>query len=474
MVYNATIERSYENDKHTITYDGTESDLWKQIAMLVKDSHIPNSMVVDSTHGFAAINVKQRGTYVENGVKYPSMFVTVKNNIDLCPSSYEKAYLTCIHPESNNYKAYILRPEGSDIWADYGSIDEVHNGNARTVQTPYPSYMYWIRYYEKLSKGYKDQSDVYFDTPVTNTEVKNVSPTGLYAKLLRYAKKMVSDVLVSQNFTKKQIEKSWKLYKELQTKDTVEEFNKILCELMQISPRKRNPLHDHVSRFLANKTADFERILDYEESLLNAMDSVSSHVNGGNNAVSFEDFGISVVEATKAEFDFVLNQVNDELKKKVRKVWKVTPNAQKEAFDNYCKKRKIKNIKYFWHGSRNENWESIIRQGLLLNPNAVINGKMFGNGIYFAPSARKSYGYTSCSGSYWARGNDNTGFMGLYATAYGNPYYPRTAGNMKPYMEQNNKDCVHARKADVGLYNDEVIFYNEKAMCLEYFVEFSA
>ena len=346
-MYNATIKRDYELDEHKIQYDGTESDLWKQIAILVKDSHIPNSMSVDSEHGYASINVKQRGSYIENGVKYPSMFVTVKNHIDLPPSTYEKAYLTCIHAESNNYKAYILRPEGSDIWADYGSIDDVHNGNARTVQTPYASYLYWIRYYEKLSKGYKDQSEIFFDTPVVKTEQKK-------------------------------------------------------------------------------------------------------------------------------EFDFVLSHVNDELKSKVRKVWKVIPKKQKEMFDSYCKKRNISNIKYFWHGSRNENWESIIRQGLLLNPNAVITGKMFGNGIYFAPSARKSYGYTSCCGSYWARGNDTVGFMGLYATAYGDPYYPRSSGNMKPYMDRDKKDCVHARKADVGLYNDEVIFYNENAMCLSYFVEFSA
>ena len=64
-----------------------------------------------------------------------------------------------------------------------------------------------------------------------------------------------------------------------------------------------------------------------------------------------------------------------------------------------------KNKKLLWHGSRNENWMSIISNGLILNPNAVITGKMFGQGIYFAPKSRKSFGYTSYDGSYWARGN---------------------------------------------------------------------
>ena len=98
---------------------------------------------------------------------------------------------------------------------------------------------------------------------------------------------------------------------------------------------------------------------------------------------------------------------------------------------------------------------------------------MFGYGIYFAPSARKSYGYTSCYGSYWANGNSSNGFMGLYKTAYGNPYYPTTSGDKKREMQNAGKNCVHAKKNKVGLYNDEVIFYDENAVCIEYLVEFA-
>jgi len=39
----------------------------------------------------------------------------------------------------------------------------------------------------------------------------------------------------------------------------------------------------------------------------------------------------------------------------------------------------------FFHGSRNENWWNIIKNGLQLNPNAKITGKMLGHGIYLAP-----------------------------------------------------------------------------------------
>ncbi|ANU44662.1 hypothetical protein ADH76_03140 [Enterocloster clostridioformis] len=68
-----------------------------------------------------------------------------------------------------------------------------------------------------------------------------------------------------------------------------------------------------------------------------------------------------------------------------------------------------------------------------LNPDAIITGKMFGQGIYFAPSAMKSWGYTSAPDEVWTRRNagrtTHTAFMALYATAYGKPYelYSHTA-----------------------------------------------
>ena len=131
------------------------------------------------------------------------------------------------------------------------------------------------------------------------------------------------------------------------------------------------------------------------------------------------------------------------------------------------------NIQKLWHGSKNENWLSIIQHGLLLNPNATITGKMFGNGIYFAPNPKKSYGYTSCNGSYWAKGQSACGFMGLYDTAVGDPYYPTSSWGSSAEAEtkRQNKDCLYAKKGRMGLYNDEVVFYDEGAVCLSYLIK---
>ena len=117
---------------------------------------------------------------------------------------------------------------------------------------------------------------------------------------------------------------------------------------------------------------------------------------------------------------------------------------------------------------------SIILNSLQLNPNAVITGKMFGQGIYFAPSSMKSFNYTSCRGTSWANGKDDTGFMGIYAVAYGNPHDVSMACRYsKTDLKSIGKDCVHAH-AGTQLKNDEIVFYDEDAVCLNYIVEFSA
>lgn len=118
---------------------------------------------------------------------------------------------------------------------------------------------------------------------------------------------------------------------------------------------------------------------------------------------------------------------------------------------------------------------SIIKSGLQLNPDAVITGKMFGEGIYFAPSSMKSWNYTSFRGTSWAGGNSDIAFMGVYATAYGKPYdvstWSRNTAYNKLMIEQNGANCLHAH-AGTSLRNDEIIFYDEAACVLNYIVEF--
>ena len=129
-----------------------------------------------------------------------------------------------------------------------------------------------------------------------------------------------------------------------------------------------------------------------------------------------------------------------------------------------------------FHGSRSENWWSIINSGLVLRPNAIISGKMFGSGIYFAPKARKSLGYTSLEGSYWANGSNKCGFMAVFEIHYGNPYVTYDNYNFdydfsyKDLQKLGDYDCVHA-KAGRSLRNDEIIIYQECQCTIKYLIE---
>ena len=187
---------------------------------------------------------------------------------------------------------------------------------------------------------------------------------------------------------------------------------------------------------------------------------------------SFTADHIEVYYATEKQKKEVIAHLSDRLKGKVHQVYRVINQKHKKRFNDYLKKEDIHQVKQLWHGSRNENWFSILENGLQLNPNAIITGKMFGKGIYFAPSSNKSWNYTSYRGTSWASGNSDTAFMGLYATAYGTPHDVTMSESFSQNKLKNlHCNCVHAH-AGSQLLNDEIIFYNESAMLLNYIVEF--
>lgn len=471
--------------------DDKESSVWKVIGQELAKADCPSTVNVTlSLRGVnfgSAFKVAKRGTWTDDdGTVYPSRYITIEcGNVNLAslqPSKYEPVYLTCIHPQSNNYKAYYLEqlPSG-EITARYESIDKFAKGQYKEVKQPYPSYMFWVRYYEKLSKGYVDQSEIYFDKGKVSTKgtTKAGSPATasekLYKMLYDYAYHTVEQTLVSVHVTQKQVKEARKIWKKLGTLKTVRAFNKHLQQLMVISPRKRNPLQDNVADFLAKEKSDMAGIIDREDNLISAMETLANTGKPESNVPSFKDFGIDVFEATQEQYDEVIRILGtSSLPQKVSRVWRVKPLAQEKRFAKYCKTHNIHAIKKLWHGSRNENWANIIKESLSLNPNAVITGKMFGKGIYFAPSPSKSFNYTSYRGTYWAKGTSDKGYMGIFATAYGTPNfvscsgeYAQTCGANSPY------DCVHAKPENTGLRADEIIFYDEDAVLLNYLVEFA-
>jgi poly [ADP-ribose] polymerase len=488
-----------EGSNEKLVPSPSESDVWQFIGQQLLTIPVPNTLHVEASsglnvYGTATLDIGQRGTFVKNGIRKPSMFVNnVRNNIfGLYDSDYNPAYLTCISHEAdengkeeNKYKFYHLKPKHDGIHATYGRIGS-SRGEAygvRDLQEPYPSYLYWIRYYEKLSKGYIDNTEIYLgdqkslraptaptntpDTPPETPEAKIARQ--LYNQLLAYSKQIVSENLVNTNVRPEQVRVGKSEFRAMCRSKTVKTFNKHLELLMQVSPRKAR----FIQELFAKSTDDFAEIIDREENLLNAMEVVAA---GGVTKVQCKDTfnpkEIEVYIATDTQKEQVMSHLSDRLQSQVKQIYRVIPVKQQKRFNKYLSDHHIKNVKQLWHGSKNCNWLSIILNGLLLNPAAEITGKMFGSGIYFAPTSEKSWNYTSYYGTKWARGDSGTAFMGLYATAYGDPLDTSTAYQYTAKtLEAQNKNCVHAH-AGPQLRYDEIIFYSESATVLNYIVEF--
>ena len=233
---------------------------------------------------------------------------------------------------------------------------------------------------------------------------------------------------------------------------------------------------------------DVQAILTREENLLHAMEALLPQARpDAKKELPQSPFGdIEIVakgvgEWKKIKKNFPEVDTNFPFEKDLHEIYEVHPHEQEKKFDAFVKDRKIDNIKLLFHGTGNENMFSIVKTKLLLNPNATIHGKMFGNGIYTALSALKSEGYTSSNGSFWAHGTSNRWYLLIYKAAYGHAYDPYKSGGLSYSGKSSEVDlrfykagynCLHAYGGTCGLRNDEIIFYNEDALCLQYILEF--
>lgn len=390
--------------------------------------------------------------------------------------------------KNNNNKYYKQIPKGSVWIAEYGRV-----GNAPQTRE-YPMSVWDKKYREKINKGYVDQSDLVEDL-IQVVKQKNNSPyreienqviAEIVQRLQDMAAQAVHDnyTISSNKVTQAMVDEAQNILTKLIPIRKVDAFNDLLLELYTVIPRKMAD----VSENLAGSSKDFPLIIQREQDLLDVMKGQVIQKIADDNASETEsdtEKAQTILEVLGLEFEECDN--NDIIKIKSAlgscenqfyKAWRVKNLKTQERFDAFIKNEKIEKTKLLWHGSRNENWWSIINSGLVLRPtNAIINGKMFGYGIYYAPKARKSMGYTSLHGSYWAGGYENSGFMALMDVAYGKPfdvysfdskYYNYNYENLQKACPGAN--CLHAHAGPM-LRNDEIIVYREDQCTIKYLVE---
>lgn len=389
---------------------------------------------------------------------------------------------------ANNNKYYNLFPEGNQFRVEYGRVD------ATKTTAYYPMSKWDSQIKAKLKKGYQDVTDLKKDLV---EEISSANPETPYKEIENVAAKAIVEKL--QNLARETINKNYTVKASAVTQDmvdaaqeiidelanfssTVEEFNNNLLKLFTVIPRKMSNVRD----YLANKSEDFAQIISKEQDLLDVMrgqiyvkpEAESVVTVEKKQQTILEELGLVMEEATNDDVALIKTLMKESVGK-FRKAWRVTNLKTQARFDKFVADNNIKDTRLLFHGSRSENFWSIIKTGLVLRPtNAVITGKMFGYGVYYAPKCAKSIGYTSLSGSYWAKGGNNTAYMALFDVAYGTPYDVYNFDS-KYYNLDYNKlqqfklgaNCLHAH-ADKGmLRNDEVVVYKEEQMTIKYLIE---
>ena len=395
--------------------------------------------------------------------------------------------LVMVTASANNNKYYNMTPHGDTWTAEYGRV------GSSSQKVEYSIREWEKKYDEKIKKGYVDQTNLAQDliqvekeksSRSTYKEIENKVIAEIVERLQQMARKAISEnyTVSSNKVTQAMVDEAQNILAELVNAQTTKQFNDILLRLFSAIPRKMS----NVASYLSKKPDDYAEIIQREQDLLDVMrgqvvqkqveDDVSETESQSDHTI-LETLGLEFEECDKEDVTKIMKALGS-CSDRFHKAWRVRNIKTSDRYSKFVSDENIKETKLLWHGSRNENWWSIINTGLVLRPtNAVITGKMFGYGIYYAPKAQKSLGYTSINGSYWARGNSNSAFMALMEVAYGKPYDVYSFDSK--YYEFNYErlqrscpgaNCLHAHAGSM-LKNDEIIVYNEAQCTIRYLVE---
>ena len=398
----------------------------------------------------------------------------------------EFCHLVCVTSVNNN-KFYDMQDLGNgEFEAKYGRI------GVTCTSVRYPISRWNSIYNSKIKKGYIDQTHLVSVPAVTKTtDVYKSIENADIARLIAYLREAARDT-VTKNYTVASTQVTPTMVAKAQSilnrlvniadRASLREFNDSLIELFGVIPRKMA----NVSNHLAGSRNEFGNIIQREQRLLDVMagqvsgNVVEEKISGDSSMTVLEAFGLEFSPVTEKDVAIIKKELGPDCAHMFYKAWRVENKETRKKFKAFCKGKGRLTKKLLWHGSRTENWWGILRSGLVLRPtNAVINGKMFGYGLYFAPKARKSVRYTSMRGSTYAHGTSQYGFLSLYEVAYG-----------KPYDVDNNAGCndmtwaklqkvapgcssLHAHAGRV-LVNDEIIVYREDQTTIKYLVELKA
>jgi len=403
-------------------------------------------------------------------------------------SGYKTKKLVCVTLDNNN-KYYDMQQLNSSEWeATWGRV------GVTSSKKIYSMNEWESKYREKLKKGYKDQTELF--VVASNKRdfigIKDSSIALIVRDLQSFANKSVAAnyTVTTDQVTQKQIDTAQLILNELSSlvknDSSTSRFNDCLIKLWTTVPRRIANTREAVLQFGTFNSPDkfdFTNKLLVEEQ--SSLDIMRGQVNVSNVQKNQDDSSdLNILDAMGIKFSLaddddvkVIKSKLGEIKDKFTSAWKIVNNRTQEKFNNFVSTVSNKKTELFWHGSRNENWWSIIDSGLMIRPSsAVYTGSMYGDGIYGASLSRKSYGYTSAKGSYWAKGSSSRCFMSLFDFHVGNQLLIHKHSSWCYDLNWNvlrKKGDFHSAYGVKGadLRNDEFIVYKPDQVTIKYLVE---
>lgn len=387
--------------------------------------------------------------------------------------------------ENNNNKFYNMIEEGDHIRIEYGRVGAA----VRTCTKPLSK---WDSIYrEKTGKGYKDITSLKSEVKIQGyKEIENPSVKYIIDLLISRAKQQIANnYRVSYTeVSQKQIEEAQSIIDKLAIISSstaihtwTDQFNHLLLQLYTVIPRRMAHVQDYLMKDKYIIYDDYKKKIAEEQELLDTMATQVQQnkvlEEGDSNQTILEASGINLVVASDTDLEIIKAKLGNNVSQ-FSKAWRVdnlrTLKDYQESYESVDVLSRKNDL--FWHGSRTENWWSIMSNGLMIRPsNAVYTGSMFGDGLYFASKAQKSIGYTSLSNSYWSHGRDNKAYLALYDVRVGKQYdiYSHNSDCYslnKKKINDKGFDSVYAHAGN-SLRNDEFIIYNPAQCTIRYLVE---
>ncbi|MBO0950150.1 WGR domain-containing protein [Fibrella forsythiae] len=392
---------------------------------------------------------------------------------------------------ANNNKYYEMHETASGTFTvSYGRV----GGSVSTAT--YPMDQWDKKFREKVAKGYVDQTHLYADKPaMTSTDsIENDQVRALMAKLMEYANQSIFQnyVVSAQQVTKQQVDAAQQLLNELATlidaRLDVSRYNDKLLSLFKTIPRKMGKVSQHLVPQSPQAPGDLQTLRDRlaaEQDTLDVMRSQvelnqpKSDANSPEQAPPslLNSLGLTMEPVTDDRVLTLIKRMMGDDAAKFDAAFAVQQARTQAAFVKHMSTAKTPKTQLLWHGSRSENWLSILKSGLVLRPtNAIITGKMFGYGIYFADQFSKSLNYTSLSGSFWAGGQQREAYLAIYEVHVGKQFVVRqhegwhcTLTGDVLAKRNPSLDSVYAQRGK-SLLKNEFIVYNQDQSTIRYLV----